>query len=56
MTQEPEDLQRLDSFTKDEWWDVFKMFQPDATWEEYEVEWEKFQEYKAEHNRKSALN
>jgi hypothetical protein len=54
--KEPEDLLRLDEFTKEAWWDVFRAFRPEATWEEYEAEWQRFQDWKADHLRRAALN
>jgi len=47
-----DDLRELD---KNEFYDVYRQFRPDADREEYEREWEEFQRFKAEHERKKAL-
>lgn len=37
---------RLDEFTKEEWWDVAKKLKPGLTEEEYDDMWDRFQEAK----------
>lgn len=37
------DLEVL-NLNRDEFFDVYRMFRPDATWEQYEAEWEMFGE------------
>ncbi len=39
----------MSELTCDEFYDVYRVFRPDATREEYEVEWETFQHAKAAH-------
>ncbi len=38
-----------DGLTKDEFYDVYRQFRPDADRTEYEAEWAEFQRLKAEH-------
>lgn len=40
------------SLDKNEFYDVYRQFFPDATREEYEREWETFQRFKVEHQAK----
>lgn len=37
---------------RDEFFDVYRQFRPQATREEFDREWDLFQEFKAEHERK----
>jgi hypothetical protein len=45
-----------EGLTKDEFFDVYRSFNPDATREEYEREWNEFQRLKAEHFRQRKVN
>jgi hypothetical protein len=47
---------RLNELTMDEFFDVYRMFRPETTQEEYEVEWALFQEYKAAYLKRLATN
>jgi hypothetical protein len=37
----------LDSFNKDEWWDIYRQFNPTATTEQFDADWAEFQRAKA---------
>lgn len=52
MVNNPENLQRLDEYTKDEWRAVAKHLVPNLTDEQYDVMWDEFVEFK----RLRALN
>lgn len=41
--------------TKDEFYDVYRQFKPEATREEYEQDWREFQAAKFEYQRKRSL-
>lgn len=43
---EDEKLQKLNEFTKTEWYDVAKHLVPDLTPEEYDIMWDEFVEMK----------
>lgn len=47
---------RLDEFDKDEWYEVYKQFKPQASQEEYDRDWDEFQKRKAEHERQKGLH
>lgn len=38
--------ERLDSLTKDEWRDVYRLFKPEASEQDYELDWLEFQRFK----------
>ncbi len=40
---------------KDEWFDVYRIFKPDASMEEYDRDWEEFQAMKRQHESKMRL-
>jgi hypothetical protein len=46
MVNNPENLQRLDEYTKDEWRTVAKYLVPNLTDEQYDVMWDEFVEMK----------
>ncbi len=46
---------KLDEYTKDEWYDVWRKFKPDAPREEYDAAWQRFCEIKAEYKRNLQL-
>lgn len=46
-----EHTQRVDEYTKDEWFSVVRQLKPGLTRDEYEVMWADFQRAKAEHYR-----
>jgi hypothetical protein len=41
--------------TADEFFDVYRLFKPEATREEYEREWAEFQRHKTEYLKKRSL-
>ncbi len=45
----------LRSLTADEFYDVYRMFKPDATREEFDKYWEEFQELKSEYLKRKGL-
>jgi hypothetical protein len=48
-------LHDLSGLTADEFYDVYRLFRPGATREEFEKEWAEFQRLKAEHPAKKSL-
>ena len=46
---------KLNEFDKNEWFDVYRMFKPDATFDEYEEAWASFQQAKAAHEAEKRL-
>lgn len=40
---------------KNEWYDVYRIFRPQATREEFEREWQEFQQLKAQYLKKRSL-
>lgn len=53
---EGEELPPMSSLSKEEFWDVYRVFKPAATWAEYEVAWDDFIKCREEHYRKKALS
>lgn len=45
----------IPGMTKDEWFDVYRQFFPDASQEQYDADWEEFQAFKREHERKKKI-
>lgn len=43
----PDELQHIDEFTADEWFDVMRACKPDITREEFDRHWAEFAEMKA---------
>ena len=46
----------LSSLSKEEFWDVYRVFKPESTWAEYETAWADFIRCREEHYRKKALS
>ncbi len=45
----------LSDLDRDEWWDVYRVFMPNATRDDFDRDWAEFQAMKAEHQRKMRL-
>lgn len=48
-------MSNLNEFTKSEWWDVYRTFNPTATEAEFDVVWEEFQTAKKLHLTKKTV-
>ena len=46
---------RLNTYSKEEWWDVYRKFKPDHSWEDFCLVWEAFQTEKEERIRQDKL-
>lgn len=47
---------RLDEFTRDEWWDIARIFRPDWTREQFDAEWDESQARYAARRRELELS
>lgn len=55
MKDKARDGVKLEEFDRNEWYDVYRIFKPNATPEQFNADWAEFQQYKAEHLRKHEL-
>lgn len=46
----------MDEYSKEEWFDVARIFNPELTWEQFGVDWDDFIKAKAEHEATQKLN
>lgn len=51
-----EGVQRLDEYTREEWWDVARLCNPSLTRAEFDLMWSQFLDERAERERLRELN